>query len=159
MQQVLLENVEYSYLQKNALQRLRQVRQLAQQVGLDKQNILQLEKGKCCVFPWMGTVAYRTLERLLNSYCRESLEITSIGGVNPYYLTIKLGKDKFKYLYHEIASLCEQRITPEDLVSTSEAPEIQKYDRFIPHPLLRKAFANDYLDIRELKQQVALWRE
>ncbi|MEH2418006.1 DEAD/DEAH box helicase [Nostoc sp.] len=159
MQHVLFENVEYSYLQKNALQRLRKVRQLVQQVGLDQQNILQLEKGKCCIFPWMGTVAYRTLERLLNSYCRESLEITSISGVNPYYLTIKLNKDKFKYLYHEIASLCEQRISQEDLVSTSEAPEIQKYDRFIPHPLLRKAFASDYLDMRELKQQVALWRE
>lgn len=76
-------------------------------------------------FPWMGTVAYRTLERLLNSYCRESLEITSIGGLNPYYFTIKLGKDKFKYLYPEIASLCEQRISSEDLLSTSEAPEIQ----------------------------------
>ena len=159
MQQVLFENIEYSYLQKNALQRLRQVRQLVQQAGLNKQNILKLEKDKCCIFPWMGTVAYRTLERLLNSYCRESLEIISIGGLNPYYFTIKLGKDKFKYLYHEIASLCEQRITSEDLLSTSEAPEIQKYDRFIPHTLLRKAFASDYLDMRELKQQVALWRE
>ncbi|MEH1846473.1 MAG: DEAD/DEAH box helicase [Nostoc sp.] len=159
MQQVLFENVEYSYLQKNALQRIRKVRQLVQQVGLDKQNVLQLEKGKCCIFPWMGTVAYRTLERLLNFYCRESLEIISIGGLNPYYLTIKLGKDKFKYLYHEIASLCQQRILPEHLVSTSEAPEIQKYDQFIPHPLLRKAFISDYLDIREVKQQVALWRE
>ncbi|MDZ7990996.1 MAG: DEAD/DEAH box helicase [Nostoc sp. EfeVER01] len=159
MQQVLFENIEYSYLQPNALQRLHQVRQLAQQVGLDKQNILQLEKGKCCIFPWMGTLAYRTLERLLNSYCRESLEITSISGVNPYYLTIKLGKDKFKYLYREIASLCEQRITSEDLVSTSEAPEIQKYDGFIPHPLLWKAFAHDYLDMTELKEQVALWKE
>ncbi|MGF2038120.1 MAG: DEAD/DEAH box helicase [Nostoc sp. CmiVER01] len=159
MQQVLFENVEYSYLQKNALQRLLQVRQLVQQVGLDKQNILQLEKGKCCIFPWMGTVAYRTLEKLLNSYCRESLEITSISGVNPYYLIIKLGKDKFKYLYHEIASLCDKRIISEDLLSTSEAPEIQKYDQFIPHSLLRKAFASDSLDMKELKQKVALWRQ
>ncbi|MFN6461129.1 MAG: DEAD/DEAH box helicase [Nostoc sp. DedVER02] len=159
MQKVLFENIEYSYLQKNALQRLREVRQLVQQVELDKHNILQLEKGKCCIFPWMGTVPYRTLERLLNSYCRESLEITSIGGINPYYFTIKLGKNKVKSLYHEIASFCEQRITSEDLISTSEAPEIQKYDRFIPHPLLRKAFASDYLDMRELKQQVALWRQ
>ncbi|MBH8551433.1 DEAD/DEAH box helicase [Nostocaceae cyanobacterium CENA357] len=157
MRQVLLDNVEYSYLQNNAKQRLQAVRKLAQSAGLDKQNILQLEKGKCCIFPWMGTVAYRTLERLLNSFCRESLEISSIGGVNPYYLIIKLGKDKFPYLYQEIVSLCEQRIAPEDLVSSSEAPEIQKYDEFIPYPLLRKAFARDYLDILEVKQQVTLW--
>ncbi|MBD0302738.1 MAG: DEAD/DEAH box helicase [Tolypothrix sp. T3-bin4] len=158
MRQVLQEDIEYSYLQKNALQRLHKVRELAQKVGLDKQNILLLETNKCCIFPWMGTVAYRTLERLLNSWCRESLEIKSISGVNPYFLTIKLGKDKFKYLYDEIVSLCEQRITVEDLLTDAEAPEIQKYDRFIPHSILRKAFKSDYLDMEELKQQVQKWQ-
>lgn len=157
MRQVLLEDTEYSYLQKNALQRLQTVRQLVRKAGLNKQNILLLSKGKCCIFPWMGTVAYRTLERLLNCCCRESLEIISIGGINPYYLTLKLGKDKFQYLYPEIVSLCEQRITPEDLVSDAEAPEMQKYDKFIPHALLRKAYASDYLDLAEMKQQVAFW--
>ncbi|MDZ8081286.1 MAG: DEAD/DEAH box helicase [Nostoc sp. DcaGUA01] len=157
MRQVLFEDIEYSYLQKNALQRLQTVRKLVWGVGLEKQNILQLEKGKCCIFPWMGTVSYRTLERLLNSFCRESLEIKSIGGVSPYYLTVKLGKGKFEYLAGEIASLCEQRISAEDLVSNSEAPEIHKYDEFIPHPLLRKAFINDYLDMEEVRQEVAKW--
>ncbi|MBE9050413.1 DEAD/DEAH box helicase [Nostocales cyanobacterium LEGE 11386] len=157
MRQILLEDVEYSYLQNNAYKRLQKVRQIVQKAGLDKHNILQLEKGKCCIFPWMGTVAYRTLERLLNSFCRESLEINSIGGVNPYYLTIKLGKDKFKDLQKELISLCEQRITAEDLVSSAEAPELQKYDQFIPHSLLSKAFARDYLDIVELKQQILRW--
>ncbi|GAX38673.1 DEAD/DEAH box helicase [Nodularia sp. NIES-3585] len=157
MRQVLLEDIEYSYLQSNAQKRLKLVRQVSRKAGLDKQNILQLEKGKCCIFPWMGTVAYRTLERLLNSFCRESLEINSIGGVNPYYLTIKLGKDKFKLLQTELVSLCEQRITAEDLVSSAEAPELQKYDQFIPHSLLRKAFTEDYLNIIEVKKQILLW--
>ncbi|MFM7363886.1 MAG: DEAD/DEAH box helicase [Cuspidothrix sp.] len=158
MRQVLLEDTNYPYLQKNAQQRLSQIRELVKKSKLAQNNILLLENGKCCIFPWMGTVAYRTLERLLNSFCRESLEITSMGGVNPYYLTLKLGKDKFHSVYPEIASLCEQRISPEHLVSTAEAPEINKYDKFIPHVLLRKAFADDYLDIQELKQQVKLWQ-
>jgi ATP-dependent helicase Lhr and Lhr-like helicase len=157
MRQVLLEDVEYRYLQENALKRLQVVRQLARDTGLDKQNILRLEKGKCCILPWMGTVAFRTLEKLLNSFCRESLEIKSIGGVSPYYLSLKLGKGKFQDLYPEIVSLCEQRITTENLLTDAEAPEIQKYDEFIPHPLLRKAFASDYLDMEEVRQQVALW--
>ncbi|MBD2296608.1 DEAD/DEAH box helicase [Anabaena sphaerica FACHB-251] len=157
MRQVLLEDTEYSYLQKNAKLRLQEVRKLTRKLGLDKQNILLLEKNKCCIFPWMGTVAYRTLERLLNCFCRESLEISSIGGINPYYLTLKLGKDKFSSVYSEIASLCEQRITAENLVSHAEAPELQKYDQFIPYELLRKAFVNDYLDIEEMKKQVSLW--
>ncbi|WP_016950286.1 DEAD/DEAH box helicase [Anabaena sp. PCC 7108] len=157
MRQVLLENTEYSYLQKNAKLRLQEVRKLAQNAGLDKHNIILLEKNKCCIFPWMGTVAYRTLERLLNSFCRESLEINSIGGLNPYYLTLKLGKNKFSSVYPEISSLCEQRITAEHLVSHAEAPELQKYDKFIPHELLRKAFVNDYLDMEELRQQILIW--
>lgn len=157
MRQVLLEDVEYSYLQKNALRRLQKVRTLILDAGLDKQHILQLDKGKCCIFPWMGTVGYRTLERLLNVFCRESLEISSIGGVNPYYLTIKLGKGKFNSLQQEIVSLCEQRIMNVDLVSSAEAPEIQKYDEFIPHSLLRKAFAGDYLDMDELREMVRQW--
>ncbi|MFM7408514.1 MAG: DEAD/DEAH box helicase [Cuspidothrix sp.] len=157
MRQVLLEDTNYPYLQKNAQARLSQVRELVKKSKLAENNIIFLENGKCCIFPWIGTVAYRTLERLLNSFCRESLEITNIGGVNPYYLTLKLAKDKFQSVYPEIASLCEQRISPEHLVSTAEAPEINKYDKFIPHPLLRKAFAYDYLDMEELRQQIKLW--
>ena len=94
MRQVLFEDVEYSYLQKNAFKRLQSVRELARDAGLNKRNILQLEKGKCWIFPWMGTVAYRTLERLLNRFCRESLEISGISGDNPYFLTIKLAPKK-----------------------------------------------------------------
>jgi ATP-dependent Lhr-like helicase len=127
------------------------VRELVKKFELDKQQVLQLEKNKCCIFPWMGTVAYRTLERLLNTFCRESLEISSIGGVNPYYLTLKLGKGKYKYLQQEIVSLCEQRIIGEALVSSAEAPEMQKYDEFIPHSLLRKAFVYDHLDMDEVR--------
>jgi ATP-dependent Lhr-like helicase len=157
IRQILLEDIEYSYLQKNAKNRIKIARDLAKSSRLDEKNILQLDKNKCCIFPWMGTVAYRTLERLLNTFCRESLEIRSMGGINPYYLTLKLGKGKLKYLESEIISLCEQKISVEDLVSTAEAPEMQKYDEFIPHSLLRKAFAYDYLDIEELQQEVALW--
>ncbi len=157
MRQVLFEDIEYSYLQKNALERLHTVRRLTREAGLDKQNILLIEKGKCCIFPWMGTVAYRTLSRLLNCFCRESLEIQSISGVNPYFLTIKLAKDKFQYLESEIISLCKQRITAKDLLTNGEV-EREKYDEFIPNTLLQKAFATDYLDMLELRQQVALWQ-
>lgn len=157
MRRVLLEDTEYPYLQTNAKKRLQSARQLARDFDLDKRNIVKLEKGKCCIFPWMGTLAYNTLQRLLNNFCRESLEIKSLGGVNPYFMTLKLGKDKFEQLYPEILSLCEQRIINEHLVADAEAPEIQKFDKFIPFPLLRKAFASDYLNMEEVRQQVQFW--
>ncbi|HLO84992.1 MAG TPA: DEAD/DEAH box helicase [Nostocaceae cyanobacterium] len=157
MRQILIEDQEYIYLQKNAQKRLQQARSLARKSGLDRQNIVLLENGRCCIFPWMGTVAYRTLERLLNFFCRESLEINSIGGVNPYYLTLKLGKDRFSNVYTELKSLCQQKIVAEHLVSNAEAPEMQKYDEFIPYELLRKAFVYDYLDLEEVKEQISFW--
>lgn len=157
MQQVLTEDIEYPYLQKNAIKRLRKARQLAQYYELDKQYILPLGKDKSCILPWIGTLAFRTLSRLINNFCRESLEIKSIRSVNPYYLIIKLNKNKLKDIYPEIISLCEQRITADDLLSDSEAPEIQKYDKFIPYPMLRQAFTCDYLDLEELRQIISCW--
>lgn len=154
MRRVLFEDVWYSYLQKGAKERLKTVRQVARNAGLDEKSILPLEGNTCCIFPWMGTVTYRTLERLLNFFCREFLDIKSVSGVSPYFLTVKLGKSEPKELYDKILSLCKQRITVHDLVSPGEAPKLQKYDEFIPPHLLRKAFALDYLDVAELEKNL-----
>lgn len=153
MRRVLFENVSYSYLQNNAKERLKIARQLARNAGLDRANILPLESKTYCIFPWMGTVAYRTLSRLLK-LCQD-LEIRSISGVNPYFLIIKLGKN-IKELNSEIVSLCERK-TVQDLVSPQEAPKLQKYDEFIPSSLLDKAFTLDYLDIGELRRIINSW--
>jgi ATP-dependent helicase Lhr and Lhr-like helicase len=157
MRQVLCEDAEYFYLQPKAVQRLQEVRNLAKNEGFTQSNVLSLGKGKCCIFPWMGSVAYRTLERFINNFCRDALEIKSIGGSNPYYLLLKLPQAKINDVYSEITALCHQRIVPEHLVSDTEAPEINKYDKFVPFPLLRKAFIYDYLDLVELKEMVGKW--
>ncbi|PAX59852.1 DEAD/DEAH box helicase [Brunnivagina elsteri] len=157
MRRVLCEDTEYSYLQPNALKRLQIVRDLARDLELDKNYVVKLPKGKCVILPWMGTVAFRTLERLLNCFCRDSLGIKSIGGANPYYMTVRLPKDKVEGLCGEIISLGEQRIIPEHLVSDEEAPEIQKYDEYIPYSLLRKAFVYDFLDLDEVQGLVRGW--
>lgn len=157
MRRVLFEDVWYSYLQNNAKERLDTARQLARNAELDRANLLPLEDKTCCIFPWMGTVAYHTLERWLNLSCRESLDIKSIGGVSPYFLKIKLGKSNLKQLRNEIVFLCKNKITAHDLVSPEEAPKLQKYDKFIPPHLLRKAFALDYLDVMALGKIVSGW--
>jgi ATP-dependent Lhr-like helicase len=157
MQRVIFEDIEYSYLQKNAKERLNKARQLAQSYELEKNNVIQLEGKTCCIFPWAGTVAYRTLERLLNFFVRESLDIRSIGGMSPYFITVKLGKNNVKELHEQILYFCNKELTSEDLVASDEAPRLQKYDEFIPNNLLRKAFAGDYLDVSELQQILRSW--
>jgi ATP-dependent Lhr-like helicase len=157
MRRVLFEDIEYTYLQSNAKKRLKAARQLAKLVGLDKSNIIPLEGKTCCIFPWMGTVAYNTLERFLNSLCRESLDIRSMGGRSPYFLNVKLGKENFNELKDEIVGFAARRLTAEDLVSAEEAPKLQKYDEFVPNNLLRKAFALDCLDVEEVAKLVRGW--
>ena len=157
MRQVLFENIQYPYLQDDAKERLKAARKLARNAELDRNNILLLEGDTCCLFPWMGTVAYRTLERFINFFVRELLDIRKVENVSPYFLIFKLGKNTFTELSNEIASFCERGLTADDLVAFEEAPKLQKYDDFIPNNLLRKAFAYDYLDVAELRQNLKDW--
>jgi ATP-dependent Lhr-like helicase len=157
MRRVLFENVQYPYLQDEAKERLKAVRQLANSAGLERDNLFSLGGNTCCIFPWMGTIAYRTLERFLNFCVRESLDIRRIEGVSPYFLIVKLGQNTFKELFNTIVDFRQLELTPDDLVSFVEAPKLQKYDEFIPNDLLRKAFANDYLDVAELQQILRSW--
>lgn len=157
MRRVLLETVEYPYLQNDAKKRLKAVRQLARLAGLERDNILSLEGNTCCIFPWMGTTAYRTLERFLNFFVRDSLDIRSIGGESPYFLTVKLGKNSIEEVTREIVAFGQRELTVYDLVASDEAPRLQKYDEFIPNNLLRKAFACDYLDVTELREILRSW--
>jgi ATP-dependent Lhr-like helicase len=157
MRGVLVESTEYPYLQPQAKERLKAARNLALSARLDRNNIIFLEGNTCCIFPWMGTSAYRTLERFLNFFVRYSLGIRKIAGLSPYFLTVQLGKSGLEELTQEFVLFCKKQLTEYDLISSEEAPKLQKYDEFIPNNLLRKAFACDYLDVAELRQILSGW--
>lgn len=157
MRQVLVEDTEYSYLQPQAKKRLQQARQLAKIEGLATEHLIPLDEKTCCFFPWLGTLAFNTLERYLNVCVRESLNIRGISGKSPYFLTVKLPQKQFSQLHEEIVSFQQKSLTAEDLIDSVEAPKIHKYDQFIPDNLLRKAFAADHLDVEELKSELSKW--
>ena len=157
MRRVLVESTEYPYLQPQAKERLKAARNLARNAKLEQDNIIELEDNIYCIFPWMGTVAYRTLERFLNVFVRYSVDIRSMGGLSPYFLTIKLGKSSREELTDAIKSFCEKELTGYDLVSSEECPKLQKYDEFIPNNLLRKAFIFDSLNMDEVRAIIRSW--
>ncbi len=157
MQRVLVENVVYPYLQPGARARLQQARKLAKKYGLDRNYIFPLEDNFCCILPWAGTVAYRTLERYLRLYCRERLKFKGVYGRSPYYIVLNLGDCALSALLHELRDLGNQGLQAEDLLKPEEAPKIQKYDEFIPESLLRKSFANDQLNLADLSNIVSRW--
>ncbi|OLP18472.1 ATP-dependent helicase [Leptolyngbya sp. 'hensonii'] len=158
MRQVLVEQTEYAYLQPGARKRLQAARKLAEQFDLEHNAVIPLEDRKaCCVLPWMGTVPFRTLERFVSRFCRETIGLRSVTGTSPYYLMVQLGKAKPHNLYYEIVSAVDRRLTSNDLMGEEEAPKLQKYDEFVPSDLLRKAFAYDYLNLEELRGCLSSW--
>ena len=76
----------------------------------------------------------------------------------PYFILLKVSKDKIDDTFNQIYSLCTQQIAPQQLVSSKEVLKLQKYDRFIPTPLLHRALALDYLDTKELQTIVRSWQ-
>ena len=124
---------------------------------LDSRNILPLGEATYCILPWIGTVGYRTLERCLRRLGGDSPTIGIIDGDTPYFLTVQLAKHDREDLRRQLISLIEQGLSNEDLIGPGEAPQLQKYDEFVPSKLLRKAFVADSLDIAELRTVLNGW--
>lgn len=159
MRQVLCEDTLYPYLRSNAQDRLSEIRELAQRLNCDRRYLFPLEDSYCCLMPWVGTTEFRTIERVLRIHCREALKIKGVTGRSPYFLVINLGKCPLHQLEYELKSIAEQRFDINTLLAPDEAPKLQKYDEFLPDPLLRKAFAADYLNFEALTAVIKTWAE
>ena len=157
MWQALLENTNYPYLQNNARERLEQARNLARNSNLDATNIVALGGDTFAMFPWMGTVAVRTLEKLFRRYCTDTLEVTQLNLESPYYLTFKTHASEPAKILETIKQALEQNPAPQELLATDEAPTLEKYDEFVPEELRQQAFASDHLDLQELRQCISRW--
>lgn len=154
---LLAEETVYPYLQERARRRLEEGRRLARRGGLGEANVVSLGGDSLAVFPWMGAVGCRTLERAMRRYLPEALEIGAIGGRPPYYLTLRAPRVAPETVERAIQGLARLRIAGEDLVAADEAPELSKYDEFVPPDLLRRAFAADWLDVAEMQAALRRW--
>ncbi|MEM9543369.1 MAG: DEAD/DEAH box helicase [Cyanobacteria bacterium P01_E01_bin.42] len=158
MRSLLFETTDYPYLLQGAKIRLSEARNLAQRTGLDREIIHPLDRNLYCIFPWMGTKTFNTLEKWIYFVMGDFMNVKIVKSLCPYYLIVKLDeKTNAIELKETIVNLCQQDLTPEDITAFTDSPQRQKYDRFIPDNLLRKAFAWDYLDIVELQQIVRMW--
>ncbi|ACL75326.1 DEAD/DEAH box helicase [Ruminiclostridium cellulolyticum] len=158
MRKVLFEEKVYPYLKEKAKERLQIARDFARRTELDKKSIFYAGNNEYYIFPWMGTNEFRTLDRWLRVQCSDVAKIRNIGGLPPYYLTIQSDVSNSEELLQVITNMAEREISPYDLVGEEDAPQLQKYDEFIPHNLLRKAFVTDYLDIRAMKGLIGDWK-
>ena len=154
MRRVLLSDKTYPFLSENAAVRLADAQALAKRAGLDKKTLVSLGGQSYVLFPWLGTVSFRTLRRILKKYATE-LGISDIESQGCYYITFKAKKEAADNLHASIASILETiGEDAERLVGGGECPVFDKYDEYIPPHLLRIAYAKDRLLEKEIIERL-----
>lgn len=156
IRQVLASQTDYRYLQPNAKLRLQEARRWAAEANLAGRHAIQIGGNLCAVFPWVGTRAFRALERCLRFFS-DDLGVRGFSGLAPYYLLVHTDNCDAASLEHGLAALMPRVYSGTQLLGEREAPQLAKYDEFIPVDLLRKAFVEDQLAVSELRATVQRW--
>ena len=152
MQQVLLEDQVYSYLYPDAQLALAEARRLAKRYDLLAQYST-LGDRKLLIHPWLGSRKIDTLLFLLTNVFKDELRIQSVSNICGYMGIMVSSEYEAKVLWGKlIASLNDLSI---DTITNMAPPvPIDKYDKYIPVELLRKAYAENEFDTIGLRESL-----
>ncbi len=153
MKQVLAEDTVYPYLKPNAAHRLEVARHLAANTGMLEHSIVCLGGYSWCMFPWLGTRAFRTMRKLLARYA-SYFGISDIQYEGCCFITFKMERSDAEGLAHGLLHIASGGIDALSLVGENENPVFEKYDNCIPASLLRKAYAADKLSPAEVERRI-----
>ncbi|MGF7048965.1 ATP-dependent Lhr-like helicase [Paenibacillus sp. DS2015] len=153
MRDILADDVIYSYLAPNAVNRLERARRLARESGMLKSIVIPAGGDSVFVMPWIGSKQFRTLERLIKNNLMDKLALRSVTPMEPYYMVVS-GRTSAENLLGQILAECSNCGDPISLLAPDEAPYLGKYDEFAPTELIRRAFAIDGLDVGGLAKSL-----
>ena len=112
--------------------------------------LVRLGGSSWCIFPWLGTRAFRTLKRYLKLHSGE-YGLSDIQSEGCYYITFKCRMENPYQLLKEIVSqIKKEGIDAKELVFAGECPIQDKYDDVVPPELLRLAYSEDRLEVEEV---------
>ncbi|MDR1588871.1 MAG: DEAD/DEAH box helicase [Oscillospiraceae bacterium] len=147
LRSVLLGDEGYPYLSDSCAERLAEIRFLTRNSGILDNMVTPLSERKYAVFPWVGTRQLYTLHyALLGRGIKSSVPWRAC-----VYLEVYFGgaPEELEDIIYDILR------SDLDLLSLPLPDDIQiagKYNGFIPRSLLRKQFAEDFLDFEGLKK-------
>lgn len=144
MREILLYDSDFTYMHEGARTRLAIAQEAAKRCDLAASSILPLADKRYLVFPWCGTRPFNTLVRML-----DHAEVGVVGAYEPYYIEVRGEWDTAIELKEHLAKRCKSPPSAKELSKAVDENELlrNKYDRFVPIPLLREAYSADYLDI------------
>ncbi|MBE6584169.1 MAG: DEAD/DEAH box helicase [Ruminococcaceae bacterium] len=154
MKQILEEDTVYPYLKENAVKRLNQARMTARNTGMLDRSLVHLGGYTWCLFPWLGTRSFRTLRKFIQRNSKDN-DISGIEFEGCYYITFKMERSSdLAFISNMLSKVEHEGINCFSLVEGSEIPVFEKYDTYIPHELLRLAYATDKLRNDEAEEQI-----
>ncbi len=149
MQEVLGSQEEYRYLDNNGIQKLRELRQIANRTNILKNEIVPIVKGVFGVFPWLGTKEMLALSFALK---QEGIanQIYYRAGI-PIFIEIKtkMKKNELEKILKEIKhkEIDKNQFDIPDLLQKTG-----KYNYMIPKELLKKQFIEDCIDVEGMQR-------
>lgn len=154
MRDVLFGDQTYPYLMPNATARLDTARHLARNTGMHESMLIPIGGSSFCLFPWLGTRAFRTLKRLLLVNA-SALGISELRTEGCCYMTFKAKREDGKLFLARLCDLIrrEEGIDTDPLVQGLSMLAYDKYDAHIPDELLRRAYAADRLSPEEVTRR------
>ena len=93
--------------------------------------------GSITVWPWLGTIQFDTLRRILD---RIGIVVCSM---EPYFISVQC--DSPESLECDIEDFIAG-VPKASLIKSDDVLYFGKYDRYVPDELLRKQFINEKLD-------------
>ncbi|MBQ8351202.1 MAG: DEAD/DEAH box helicase [Clostridia bacterium] len=150
MREILFGTKTYPYLMPNAAIRLENARHLAKNTGMESSMVVSLGGSSFCLFPWLGTRAFRTLRRLLLQNAKR-FGISDLECEGCCYMTFKAWQSDGNALLSRLTELLRvEGIDADSLVGAGENPAYDKFDAYIPADLLRRAYVVDRLNPEEV---------
>lgn len=150
---VLKEDAVYPYLSERCRERLGEIQYIAGNSGILDQLVTPLSDKKFAVFPWVGTRQLTTLHfALLQRQIKSKMPWPSC-----VYLEVIFSGTK-EELEKIIAEILSSHPDPYSFPLPEKVQIAGKYNEFIPLPLLRKQFIEDYLDFEGLREAMSGFR-
>ncbi len=153
MRQVLAEDTVYPYLLPNAQKRLEDARRLSRATGMLNRPVIHLGGFSYCIFPWLGTKAFRTYRRML-AYLSGRFGISEIEFEGSTYISFRMEKGTPEALIEAMSEYASNLSSADMLIGKSECPIFEKFDNFVPAELLRTAYTEDKLDLVTAKRRI-----
>lgn len=149
MRSILRGSETYPYLSDSCKERLAEIRYLALGSGITEHVVTQLSEHTFAIFPWVGTRQLFTLHFCLLGHGIKS----KIPWRTAVYLEVSFGGTA-EELEHEIAEILASKPNLHELPLPDDIEIAAKYNEYVPYPLLRKQFVEDFLDFDGLVEDM-----